>query len=105
METRIRDVPQEGRFEIEVDGQRVGLAQYRRGESVLALVHTEIDPDMGGRGLAGELIACALDQARASGLAVAPYCPFVRHYLITHPEYLDLIPAEDRDRFDLPAAG
>ncbi|WP_254920886.1 hypothetical protein [Blastococcus mobilis] len=31
-----------------------------------------------------------------------PYCPFVRHHLLTHPAELDLVCAADRSMFGLP---
>jgi uncharacterized protein len=42
-----------------------------------------------------------LDAARAGGLAVLPFCPFVRRYIQRHREYADLVPANERPRFDL----
>ena len=65
--------------------------------------HTEIDPAFGGRGLASILIKAALDEMRARGIAVLPQCPFVRRYISRHLDYLDLVPAAERARFDLPA--
>ena len=32
---------------------------------------------------------------------VLPYCPYVRAWLGRHPAYVDLVPADDRDRFGL----
>ena len=45
-----------------------------------------------------------LDAARERGLHVLPYCSFVRHYIEQHPETVDLVAAEDRDRFGLQTA-
>jgi predicted GNAT family acetyltransferase len=47
------------------------------------------------------LIAGALDAARAEGLAVLPFCPFVRRFIDEHREYLDLVPAQRRAEFKL----
>ena len=43
----------------------------------------------------------ALDDARARGLAVIPYCPFINEWLKRHPSYTDLVPADERERFGL----
>ena len=45
-----------------------------------------------------------LDAARERGLHVLPYCSFVRHYILQHPETADLVAAEDRGRFGLEPA-
>jgi uncharacterized protein len=89
------------RFEIEVDGEVAGYTSYQRGKDQIAFMHTEIEPAYEGRGLASQLIAAALDQARAEGLEVLPFCPFVRGYIADHDEYLDLVPVERRAEFEL----
>jgi uncharacterized protein len=88
---QVRDVPDQSRYEILLDGKCVGRLDYfSSGESV-TLPHTEIDPSYGGRGLGGELVRGALDDLRARGLKVRPACSFVRHFVATHPEYGDLV--------------
>jgi predicted GNAT family acetyltransferase len=99
--TRTRNNPDEDRYEIEVDGELAGFAQYRERPEQIAFVHTEIDDRFEGRGLAGELIGFALDDARARKLAVLPFCPFVNGYLQRHPEYVDLVPESRRGQFGL----
>lgn len=89
------------RFVISVDGEPAGLAQYRDRGRAISFVHTEIDDRFEGRGLGGRLIAAALDDVRGRGLAVLPFCPFVRSYIERHPEYLDLVPATQRAQFGL----
>ncbi|MFF2655485.1 GNAT family N-acetyltransferase [Streptomyces sp. NPDC058045] len=101
METRVTDHPDRSRYEITVDGERAGLAEYRREDGVITFVHTEIDPQHSGQGLAGALIRHALDDARSGQRQVRPVCPFVKGYIAKHPDYLDLVAAEDRTRFGL----
>ncbi len=98
----VRDVPEDGRFRISVDGKRAGFTEYRRPAGAYAFTHTEIDPEFEGKGLGGTLIRAALAQARAEGAAVLPFCPFVRDYIERHPAELDLVPAERRAEFELP---
>jgi predicted GNAT family acetyltransferase len=102
-ELTVRNDPQAGQYELLADGVRLGLAQYQAGPTALAFVHTEIAPEVGGRGLGGVLIREALDDVRRRGLAVLPYCTFVRHFIQTHPEYLDLVPPDRRSAFGFPA--
>jgi len=97
----ITDVPDRRRYEIAVGGVVVGFAEYRRRPGVISFTHTEIDPSHEGEGLGTLLVKAALDKARAEGLAVQPYCPFVRRFIARHHEYLDLVPTERRAMFAL----
>jgi predicted GNAT family acetyltransferase len=91
-----------GQYELLADGVQLGLAQYQESPTAIAFVHTEIAPEVSGQGLGGVLVRAALDDVRARGLAALPYCTFVRHFIDTHPEYLDLIPADRRPAFGFP---
>jgi predicted GNAT family acetyltransferase len=103
MATEVTDVPERERFEITVDGELAGFTQYARRPGLIAYVHTEIDPAFGGRGLGSELIAAAVAAARSEELEVLPFCQFVRGWFEKHPEELDLVPADRRKQFGLPA--
>jgi predicted GNAT family acetyltransferase len=92
----IEDNLDEQRFEISVDGERVGLAEYLTDGERIVFTHTEVDPPEGRKGLGGRLVRFALDSARQRGLEVVPRCPFVRSFIQKHPEYLDLVGDEDR---------
>ena len=102
-EITVRDAPDQHRFEIWVGSVLAGFTVYRSQPDRYTFVHTEIDPAFGGRGLASILIKSALDEMRDRGIAVLPQCPFVRRYISRHTDYLDLVPAAERARFDLPA--
>ena len=101
MELRVADNPDEGRYEVFADGELAGFVTYRLGPRRISVLHTEIDDAFEGHGVGGSLVSEALDDARARGLAVLPFCPFVRSYIKRHPEYLDLVPENDRGRFEL----
>jgi uncharacterized protein len=100
-----RDDPEAGRLEILVDGRRAGYVAYRRRPEAISLTHTEIEPEFEGRGIGGTLVREALARARAEGVAVLPFCPFVRSYIERHPDQLDLVPEDRRKEFELPAGG
>jgi predicted GNAT family acetyltransferase len=89
----VADRPESSRYEITVDGSRVGLLSYRLAAGVITFQHAEIDPSSEHRGLGSRLVADALDDARARGLAVRPLCPFVAAYIDSHPGYADLVAA------------
>ncbi|MDR2454114.1 MAG: N-acetyltransferase [Bifidobacteriaceae bacterium] len=104
----VRNNQTASQYELYAGRARLGLTQYQASERGLAFVHTEIAPEVGGEGLGSALVGAALDDARARGLAVLPYCTFVRHFIETHPQYLDLVPAGRRRSFgfdgELPGA-
>jgi len=100
----ITDVSERRRYEIAIDGVVVGIAEYRRRPGVISFIHTEVDPSRKGDGLGTMLVKAALDSARAEGLAVLPYCPFVRNFIDRHREYLDLVPTDRRAMFALDDA-
>jgi uncharacterized protein len=59
---------------------------YAVEEGRLALLHTEVPPELEGRGLGAALARAGLERARREGLAVDAVCSFVRGYLEKHPE-------------------
>jgi uncharacterized protein len=104
-EFSVVDVPERERFEIRGGDEVLGFTEYRRRGDLIAFIHTEVDPGQEGKGLASRLISSALDAAREEGLSVLPFCPFVRGYITKHPDpYLELVPADLRAHFELPAA-
>lgn len=97
----VADRPDEQRWELLVDGEHAGQIEYRSRGARVAMIHTEIEPSFEGRGLASELIARALDDARSRRLQVLPHCPLVREHIKRHPEYVELVPEGSRKRFGL----
>jgi uncharacterized protein len=89
----VRDNPERQRYEAIVDGELAGSILYRALDDALILVHTEVEEAFEGQGIGSRLIAATLDDIRARGLRMRPFCAFVRAYLERHPEYDDLIAA------------
>jgi predicted GNAT family acetyltransferase len=92
------------RFELHLDGEVAGILDYRRDTGAVSFVEVTTDLRRAGQGLGLMLVRQALDAVSAEGLSVVPVCPFVRDFILRHPVYLDLVPAELRDRFELPLA-
>jgi predicted GNAT family acetyltransferase len=102
MERTVVDNPDAGRFEIVVDGERVGFLSYQRDADTIVFTDIDTDLRLAGQGLGLTLVRHALDAAGAQGLSVLPVHPFVRDFIERHPVYLDLVPFAERPRFDLP---
>lgn len=86
----VRDNPAESRYEALVDG-RLAMAEYMLTGENITFTHTEVPPELEGRGIASQLARYALDDARARGLRVIPLCPFISAYIRRHSEYQDLV--------------
>lgn len=102
MTATVHDEPTEHRWVIEVEGERAGFLDYQLEEARIALLHAEVLPVHGGRGLAGQLTRTVLDDARARGLEVLPFCPYVSAWIRKHPGYADLVPSTQQAEFGLP---
>lgn len=101
MSETIVDNPERQRYEIRVDDDVAGFAQYKAEPGQIAFTHTEVDDRFEGQGLGSKLVAFALGDARERGLAVLPFCPFVNSYIQRHREYVDLVPEVRRAELGL----
>lgn len=95
----VEDNPAHSRFELRVDGELVGWAEYRPAGDSIIVAHTEIDERREGEGLGSVLVRGTLDHIRASGKAVIPTCEFTAAYIRRHPEYVELVDASLRGQF------
>ncbi len=96
----VRNNPDLGRFELEVDGLMC-LAEYELGAGSIDFTHTEVPPELGGRGLGNRLAEAGLAHARSAQLQVIPTCTFIARYMQRHPETHDLIHPEHRGAIGL----
>jgi len=78
------------RYELTVEGH-LAATYYTVSDGVITFVHTEVPPELGGKGVGSRLVKGALDQVRAEGLKVIAECPFVHSYIGKHPEYANLL--------------
>ena len=85
MPISVKHNAEESRFEATVDGQ-LCVADYHRAGDVLVMTHTLVPPPLEGRGIAGEMIAFAMDHARKHQLKIDPQCSYVRAYMRKHPD-------------------
>ncbi len=82
---------EEERYEARIGGAVAGVAVFHRLPGIISFTHTEVDPAFEGHGVGGELARAALDDVRAQGWLVHPYCPFIRTWIKRHPAYADLV--------------
>lgn len=100
----VTDNPAEHRFEIRYGDRLAGVAVYEEQGSAYAFVHTKIEPDLEGHGLASQLVRVAMDAMAERGISVLPSCEYVQSWLEKHPDHLGVVPADQRAAFGLPPA-
>lgn len=91
MSLLITDAEDRHRYEAHLDGALAGFLDYVVKHGRIALIHTEVPAAFGGHGVAAGLTRFALDDARQRGLMVIVICPYVRRYLETHPDDMDIV--------------
>ena len=80
-----------GAFLLEENNRRLGEMQIGISDGVLTVYHTEVEPDMEGKGTAKELLETMVEYARTNKLKVIPLCPYVLSMFKKHPDkYEDL---------------
>ncbi len=85
------DAPEASRFELLLDGERVGLADYSLDSEVMTVPHVRTEPEHRGRGFAAILMQGLLDSIRANGQTIRPVCPYAAAYMRERPDSQDLL--------------
>ena len=81
----------QSRFTVSLDGHTAELQYRRLPDGVLDLVHTGVPDALQHRGVGDALAVGAFDYARAHGLRVVLTCPFLRRWIVSHPEQRDIV--------------
>jgi len=90
MTDNFRENEGHNRFELNVDGI-VAFVTYRKSPGAITIVHTEVPPELGGRGIGSRLGRTTLDAVRAQGRELRVECDFIRSFMTKYPEYNDLL--------------
>ena len=77
-------------FEAVEGGETIGILAYARSGRHFDLRYTFVLPSRRRRGVAGALVAAALDAIRSADGTVTPSCGFVSAFIRAHAEYEDL---------------
>lgn len=85
----IRHDAAEKHFTTVIDGRHCVL-EYTLADGVMTIVYTGVPPEVGGRGIAAELVENAFTTARANGWKVVPACSYAAAWLQRHPEFDEL---------------
>lgn len=74
-----------GAFYITAEGKRIGEMEVAVSDGRLIVYHTEVAPEMEGKGVAKQLLTAMVEHARNHGLKVMPLCPYVNAQFRRHP--------------------
>jgi uncharacterized protein len=101
------------RFTTEADGHGAQL-DYTLADGVMTITHTRVPPEIGGRGVAAELMRAALQFAAERGSSIDPACSYAAAYMrkqhkapdkVHMDELLDEALEESFPASDSPAVG
>lgn len=90
-----------GRFELYADGALAAYVQYSVRGGQIWMLRTSVHEDYKALSLQTQLIGEALANVHRRRLAVLPFCPATRAFMAVHPQFAQLIPAEEQPRFPL----
>ena len=91
----VRNNITEYRYELWMNDELAGYTQYVMDRGRIAFLHTEVYDSYEGMGLGSRLARAALEDVRARGLMVMPFCPFIATYIQRHlDKYGDLVAPE-----------
>ena len=80
------------------NGKQVALLDHPEvREGVVRLTHTEVDPSMGGQGIAGKITRFVADKLREDGIKAELSCSYSIKWFSEHPEYADLLADPDEE--------
>jgi len=95
----VRNNFDESQFDAYVDGAVAGSLHYRITNGQMWLLDLEIDAEYRSLRLEDALVQKALTDAHRRRLSVLPFCPASRKHIVSHPAYIQLVPAAQRKRF------
>ncbi len=80
-----------GKFFYEEGGRILAEMTYVwAGAEKMIIDHTEVDSSLKGKGVGNQLVAAAIEKARAEGFKILPLCPFAKAVMDKHTEYNDV---------------
>lgn len=82
-ENKAVDNSARSRYELATD-EFLSVADYRKNGNVISITHVEVPQELRGRGVASQLMAAIVLDAKAQNLTINPICPYAAEYLRKH---------------------
>jgi predicted GNAT family acetyltransferase len=90
MTEHFRDNETASRFELDVGGT-IAFVSYRQSPGTITLEHTEVPPELAGKGIGSKLARATLEAVRAQGRKLTVECEFLQGFMRKHSEDNDLL--------------
>lgn len=89
METlQFKYVDESRRYAAYQDGREVGrILLSLNGEKTMVFRHVQVEEQFRGQGIAGQMLAFAMEDVKQKGLKVVPVCPYARKAFDNNEEY------------------
>jgi uncharacterized protein len=92
MEIQQHDDGKKGKFFIEQDGAELAQMTYVWvGTERIIIDHTEVDDRLRGKSAGKQLVAKAVEFARAAGIKIIPLCPFAKSVFDKVTDFRDVL--------------
>ena len=85
-------------FEMMVDDYKAKIV-YEEHHFTITLLHTEVPPQLEGKGVATAIIEKTLAYIEKNHFRLIPLCPFVIAFIKRHPEWKMVLDESVRDKF------
>lgn len=81
-----------GEYHAHVPGSTaIGRLTWKARGTARVADHTLVPPQIGGRGVAAELVRALVADAREQGFKIVPQCSYVATAFQRHPDWADLL--------------
>ncbi|CAM4307644.1 GNAT family N-acetyltransferase [Flavobacterium terrigena] len=78
------------RFEITFKNHKAFI-DYKERPGKISLIHTEVEPELEGKGAATAVIEKTLEYIEQNNFKLVPLCPLVFAYIKRHPEWKRIV--------------
>ena len=81
------------------NGKQIALLDHPEVRpGVVNIVHTEVDPSLGGQGIAGKITQAVAEDLCKKGLKAELTCSYAIRWFAKHPEYADILADPDKEK-------
>ena len=78
-------------FYTENENKLAEMTYIWAGKEKMIIDHTEVDPVLKGKGVGNQLVAAAVEKARAEGFKILPLCTFAKAVIDKNESYKDVL--------------
>jgi uncharacterized protein len=94
----IRNSAGSGSYDAVLGDEVVGTIVYELVDNRMVILHTLVDPEFRGQGVAKALARTALDDLVTSGMTLTNYCGFITDFIDRNPGYARVVDTDKPGR-------